>query len=466
MEADMRWWAGILVAGLVASSCGGDGPTGTATSSTTTIAVDAGGSLFPAERPDDFRASFSQDGGMVPWSESINISAEAAAYEVFIEGTTIGIDWVPIDERLDVLYNEIVDGRFDLYEFEPFEGDEMVYDAEGESYLVTAGGERHRLSASGETLLRPDVEGAPLSAISKFAQIEEQGFAHSAEIVISSELLSNWHYEFWFDFGEAQVAIGPERNTDRLTVYFDGPLNDVTVAYGFQDEDLARTTVTFVDFRTVMLGLDSGEAFVQPLYSDRAYVDYVFEVADGFEVDLELAAARLDALLYELHGARPTVRIESGLLILGVLGDAALLESIEEFQVPVIFAPVLVDGEPLSLGEPSLDGDIVESAGVSFGDTSGWVVGLVLREGTPGIDDFNELASRCVNRDATCPTGRLAISVDGEVVTAPTVNATHFDRDAISISGSFDEAEALALASQISAAAVTGLELVSTSVSR
>lgn|GEM_PF-3365221 len=245
--------------------------------------------------------------------------------------------------------------------------------------------------------------------------------------------MSNWHYEYWFDFGDAQVAIGPERYTDRLTVYFDGPLNDVTVAYGFQDEDLARTTVTFVDFRTVMLGLDSGEAFVQPLYSDRAYVDYVFEDADGFEVDLELAAA--------------------------------LLESIEEFQVPVMFAPVLVDGEPLSLGEPSLDGDIVESAGVSFGDTSGWAVGLVLREGTPGIDDFNELASRCVNRAVICPTGRIAISVDGEVVTAPTVNATHFDRDAISISGSFDEAEALALASQISAAAVTGLELVSTSVS-
>lgn len=165
-------------------------------------------------------------------------------------------------------------------------------------------------------------------------------------------------------------------------------------------------------------------------------------------------------------GDRPTVRIESGQLILSVLGDAALLESIEEFQVPVTFALVLVDGEPLSLGESSLDGDIVESAGVSFGDTSGWMVGLVLREGTPGIDDFNELAGRCVNRDATCPMGRLAISVDGEVVAAPTVNATDFDRGAISISGSFDEAEALALASQISAAALTGLELVSTSVTR
>jgi hypothetical protein len=162
-----------LVAGLVASSCGGGYPTGTATSSTTTVAVGVGGSLFPAERPDDFRASFSQDGGMFPWSESINVSEEAAAHEVFIEGTTIGIDWVPSDERLDGLYNEIVDGRFDLYEFEPFENDEMIFDAKGESYSVTAGGERHRLSASGETLLRPDVEGSPLSAISKFAQIEE-----------------------------------------------------------------------------------------------------------------------------------------------------------------------------------------------------------------------------------------------------------------------------------------------------
>jgi hypothetical protein len=184
---------------------------------------------------------------------------------VFIEGTRIGIQWVPSDERLEGLYNEIVDGRFDLYEFEPFENDEMIFDAEGESYSVTAGGERHRLSASGETLLRPDVEGSPLSAISNFAPIEEQAFAHSAEIVIAPELLSNWHYEYWFDCGDAKVAIGPERNTDRLTVHFDGPLNDVTVAYGFQDEELATTTVTFVDFRTVMLGLDSGEAFVQPL---------------------------------------------------------------------------------------------------------------------------------------------------------------------------------------------------------
>ena len=76
------------------------------------------------------------------------------------------------------------------------------------------------------------------------------------------------------------------------------------------------------------------------------------------------------------------------------------------------------------LGAVGADGGAVESAAVRFGDGAGWVVDLVFRPGSPGIDDFNVLAAECSARLPTCPSSQLAIVVEGEVITAPIVNRT------------------------------------------
>ena len=69
-----------------------------------------------------------------------------------------------------------------------------------------------------------------------------------------------------------------------------------------------------------------------------------------------------------------------------------------------------------------------------------------MKSGTVGIDGFNQLATRCFNRDATCPTGQIAIVLDGVVKSAPTIQTPTFERDQIQITGNFSEREAKDLA--------------------
>lgn len=110
-------------------------------------------------------------------------------------------------------------------------------------------------------------------------------------------------------------------------------------------------------------------------------------------------------------------------------------------------------GNRLCLGPTMLTGEVVETASVGLGFTgSGWEVNPVFRPGADGIDQFNNAARECFNGTATCPPapgslqGRLAIVLDHQVISAPSINAETFARDQIVISGSFEEEEARLLA--------------------
>jgi preprotein translocase subunit SecD len=76
-----------------------------------------------------------------------------------------------------------------------------------------------------------------------------------------------------------------------------------------------------------------------------------------------------------------------------------------------------------------------------------WVVDVGLRGGAEGLDIWNALATKCYvgAPQQDCPTGRLAIVLDGVVISAPTVNEPEFS-DRVLISGSFTEGEARDLA--------------------
>ncbi len=96
------------------------------------------------------------------------------------------------------------------------------------------------------------------------------------------------------------------------------------------------------------------------------------------------------------------------------------------------------------LGPTEATGDILSGADARLEGLGTWVVAVEVR--SSGIDQFNEIAGQCFAKQPACPSGQLAIVLDDEVVSAPSINAPSFARDAISISGSFTESEAKDLA--------------------
>jgi len=101
-------------------------------------------------------------------------------------------------------------------------------------------------------------------------------------------------------------------------------------------------------------------------------------------------------------------------------------------------------GDHYLLGPSVLTGDGLSDADADFFDFE-WQVGLTLKDGAEGIGAFNAVSAECFSGTAACPrqpgftNGRLAIVLDGKVITAPQIRAPGFERDAIVISGGFDK---------------------------
>ncbi|HZX55465.1 MAG TPA: protein translocase subunit SecD [Ilumatobacteraceae bacterium] len=76
---------------------------------------------------------------------------------------------------------------------------------------------------------------------------------------------------------------------------------------------------------------------------------------------------------------------------------------------------------------------------------TGWGVTVSLRGGANGEGVWNTLAAECFNGTESCPTRQLAIELDGEVISAPTVQQPEFT-GSVQISGAFSEKEARNLA--------------------
>ena len=116
-------------------------------------------------------------------------------------------------------------------------------------------------------------------------------------------------------------------------------------------------------------------------------------------------------------------------------------------EAPVTLAEYDDDGNEVlryRLGPTEATGGILSGADARLDGVASWFVGETIKGDS--IDQFNDIAFRCFNRDATCPTGQLAIVLDSQVQSAPNINEPSFAPDQISISGSFSEGEAKDLA--------------------
>ena len=104
------------------------------------------------------------------------------------------------------------------------------------------------------------------------------------------------------------------------------------------------------------------------------------------------------------------------------------------------------NGEAYLVGPAGASGKVFTNNAQAVINNGNWTVTVELRKGTEGEDLWNALTTRCFNRDATCPTARIAIALDGIVISAPTVQEAVFTGGNVQISGDFSQSEARDLA--------------------
>ena len=109
---------------------------------------------------------------------------------------------------------------------------------------------------------------------------------------------------------------------------------------------------------------------------------------------------------------------------------------------------VLTDGKGggFLVGPAGADGLVFTNDASAEINNGNWVVNVGLQDGPTGADLWNALTTKCFNRDAVCPTGQIAIVLDGKVISAPVVQEAIFSGGTVQISGDFTEGEARDLA--------------------
>jgi preprotein translocase subunit SecD len=96
------------------------------------------------------------------------------------------------------------------------------------------------------------------------------------------------------------------------------------------------------------------------------------------------------------------------------------------------------------MGPAFLTGSALTGASKVFQGNE-WQVKVDLKDGQDGIGTWNVWAAKCFNREADCPSGQLAIVLDGNVVSAPTLQTGSFPDNTVVITGGgngFKESEA------------------------
>lgn len=135
-------------------------------------------------------------------------------------------------------------------------------------------------------------------------------------------------------------------------------------------------------------------------------------------------------------------------LDLGLTGYELTPREDDVADQPVVLAEYDDDNEVVNtyqLGPTLATGQIVSTAAAQLDQSGQWYISLEIKGGD-GIEQFNAAAAECFNRTASCPQGSLAIVLDSRVVSAPAIQQPSFERDQITITGSFTESEAKDLA--------------------
>lgn len=104
------------------------------------------------------------------------------------------------------------------------------------------------------------------------------------------------------------------------------------------------------------------------------------------------------------------------------------------------------DGMLYLLGPAGATGEVFKNDASAQVNAGAWAVAANLRSGADGADLWNALAAKCYAGGTDCPTKQIAISLDGEVISAPVVQVPSFDQGSVQITGNFTQKEASELA--------------------
>lgn len=111
-------------------------------------------------------------------------------------------------------------------------------------------------------------------------------------------------------------------------------------------------------------------------------------------------------------------------------------------------------GQAYLVGPAGATGDVFENDAQAEVSNGQWVVVVSLRDGAAGEDQWNALTTQCFNRAEVCPTGQIAIVLDGTVISAPVVQEAVFTGGSVQITGDFTQQEAEDLAKVLEFGAV------------
>jgi len=125
---------------------------------------------------------------------------------------------------------------------------------------------------------------------------------------------------------------------------------------------------------------------------------------------------------------------------------ASSADPVTELSEGQTILPGRKDGLIYLLGPAGATGEVFSNDSSAQVDAGAWVVVAKLRSGAAGADAWNALSTKCFAGGADCPSKAIAIILDGEVISAPTVQTPTFDNGSVQISGSFSETEAQDLA--------------------
>lgn len=98
-------------------------------------------------------------------------------------------------------------------------------------------------------------------------------------------------------------------------------------------------------------------------------------------------------------------------------------------------------------GQRECPGGEADCAIEAAAPAASWSVGFTISD--EALRRFNDAATRCYERSPTCPSGEIAIVVDGAVVSAPVIQVPTFESGSFSVGGDLSEAEARELASRL-----------------
>ena len=98
------------------------------------------------------------------------------------------------------------------------------------------------------------------------------------------------------------------------------------------------------------------------------------------------------------------------------------------------------------VGPAGASGKVFKNDAIADVQSGEWTVVVGLRSGADGDVLWNQLAAECFNKTTQCPTGQLAMVLDGTVISAPSVREPSFTGGTVQISGAFTATEARDLA--------------------